>query len=89
MEISDQRNDRKTDWRFNRRSLSKSELADYNTEGYIVLDELLTERGLQEMVEQCMASWRAEKGEFDPEGTWLKNSLLGNIHQRAPIVRDY
>ena len=89
MDMSDHPNEKKPEGRFNRRRLSASELADYDTHGYLVLDELLTERGLQEMVEQCMASWRAEKGEFDPEGTWLQNSLLPNIHHSAPIVRDY
>ena len=89
MDSSDQQRAGKSSERFNSRRLSEGELADYDTQGYLVLDELLTEQGLQEMVEQCMAAWHAEKGEFDSEGTWLKNSLLGNIHHSAPIVRDY
>jgi len=67
MNSSDQQRVGKSNERFNSRCLSEGELADFNADGYLVLDELLTERGLKEMVDECMASWHAEKGEFDPK----------------------
>ena len=36
-----------------------------------------------------MRAWHAEKGEFDPEGNWLHNALLTNIHHLSALVRQY
>jgi ectoine hydroxylase-related dioxygenase (phytanoyl-CoA dioxygenase family) len=36
-----------------------------------------------------MIAWDKEKEGFDPNKSWLQNSLLVNIHHQAPIVRDY
>ena len=67
MNLSDEKYERKFDGRFNSRRLSEDELAEYDAQGFLVLDDLLTDMGLHEMVDQCMVSWRAEKGEFDPD----------------------
>ena len=54
---------------FNYRLLSSEELAAYADQGFILLDDVLTERGVEEMQDQCMAYWSAGKGAYDPEGT--------------------
>ena len=36
-----------------------------------------------------MQAWNAEKEAFDPDKTWLQNSLLMNIHHKTTIVRNY
>ena len=40
------------------------------------------------MREQVMKTWVSEKGEFDPDKTWLQNALLPNIHRKADVVRQ-
>lgn len=74
---------------FNRKVLSKEELAFYDDQGYLLIKDILTSEGVEHMRNQCMQAWVEEKGEFDPEKTWLQNSLLVNIHHRARLVRDY
>ncbi len=74
---------------FNYRRLSSEEQEAYADQGFLLLDNVLTERGVTEMVDQCMAFWSAKKGEYDPKGSWLKNMLLDNVHHHSPIVRDY
>ncbi|MDE2911344.1 MAG: hypothetical protein OXL68_00245 [Paracoccaceae bacterium] len=46
---------------FNYRQLYSEELAAYADQGFILLNDVLTERGVGEMVDQCMAYWSAEK----------------------------
>jgi hypothetical protein len=89
MKLTERRGERKLEGHFNYRSLSESELNQYEEKGYLVLDGILSQSGLEAIVDQCMAAWTAEKGEFDPGGTWLENSLLTDIHHRSPLVRDY
>ncbi len=36
-----------------------------------------------------MQAWNAEKESFDPNKTWLQNSLLVNIHHKASSVKDF
>jgi ectoine hydroxylase-related dioxygenase (phytanoyl-CoA dioxygenase family) len=74
---------------FNFRTLSGAELGRYHEEGFLVLPRLLSEQGLEAMREECMRAWVAEKGEFDPEKSWLQNALLVDIHHRSRVVRDY
>lgn len=71
------------------RKLSAEEVQRYRDEGYLLLGRTLTDKGLDQMREECMAAWRAEKGEFDPNATWLQNALLPNIHHRSRIVREF
>ena len=71
------------------RVLSESDLAGYQDNGYHVYGRILTDVGLEEMRQQCMAAWTAHKQSFDPNKTWLENALLVNIHHLAPIVRDF
>jgi len=74
---------------FVERVLTSDELRTYNEQGYLALGRLLTDGGLDAMRQQCMAAWTAEKGEFDPEKTWLQNALLTNIHQRSEVAREF
>lgn len=74
---------------FNYRSLTPDELAFYAENGYLVLRNILTEAGVQRMQEEAMRAWQAEKEAFDPNRSWLQNSLLVNIHHQSPTIRDY
>ena len=69
--------------------LGAAEKREYAENGYRRLGPVLADAGLAEMRDQCMAAWRAEKGEFDRVKTWLQNALMNDIHHRSPIVRDY
>jgi len=74
---------------FNYRKLSKQELQSYEDNGYLVIDKILTNQGIDLMVEQCMKAWSKEKEDFDPGKNWLHNALLPNIHHRSELVRDF
>lgn len=74
---------------FNERLLSPQELETFRENGYHIIPQVLTGNGLREMRDQCMSAWNAEKDSFDASKTWLQNSLLVNIHHKAPLVRDY
>ena len=74
---------------FNYRSLSEDELARYAKQGYLVLRNVLTQQGIQQMKNEAMEVWKAEKESFDPKKTWLDNSLLVDIHHQSPTVRNY
>ena len=69
--------------------LTQSELEAYAEQGYLALGRVLTDQGLAQMREQCMAAWQAEKGVFDPDKSWLQNALLGDIHHPSEVVRKY
>jgi hypothetical protein len=69
--------------------LSDAELGSYHEDGFLVLPQLLSEQGLETMRAECMRAWVAEKGEFDPDKSWLQNALLVNIHHKSQVVRDY
>lgn len=71
------------------RPLSESDIRRYQETGYHRHGRILTDAGLARMREECMQAWRAEKGEFDPGKTWLRNALLINIHHRCDIVRQF
>ena len=62
---------------------------DYREQGYVHLGPILTAKGLEQIRDQVMQAWVAEKGSFDPEKTWLQNSLLPNIHHLSDLVRTY
>ena len=74
---------------FHVRPLSDTQIKAYAAEGYLHLGRVLTDAGLEAMRTECMSAWRAEKGEFDPEKSWLQNALLSDIHHRSAVVRDY
>ena len=71
------------------RTLGTDERRSYEDDGYLVLPEVLDAESLAGLSEECMAAWRQEKGEFDPDATWLKNALLPDIHHRSERVRRY
>ncbi|MBE7170192.1 MAG: phytanoyl-CoA dioxygenase family protein [Williamsia sp.] len=74
---------------FNYRPLTTEELDEYGGKGYLILKNILTEKGLQQMKEEAMQAWNAEKESFDPSKTWLQNSLLVNIHHRSTAIKAY
>jgi len=74
---------------FINRQLSQNELQTYAGQGYLTLGRVLSDQGLAQMREQCMAAWTSEKGEFDPSNSWLQNALLANIHHQSEIARQY
>lgn len=74
---------------FNYSILSADELGFFKNNGYLILKNVLTQDGLDNMREECMAAWNKEKQSFDPSKTWLQNSLLVNIHHQSPTVRTY
>lgn len=71
------------------RSLAPADVKIYSEQGYLLVGRTLTDTGLDAMRKQCMHAWNAEKTQYDPDGTWLKNALMTNIHHGASIVRDF
>lgn len=69
--------------------LSDSQQQAYAREGFLQLGRVLTDAGLHAMRAESMAAWQAEKTEFDPEKSWLQNALLGDIHRRSDVVREF
>ena len=74
---------------FNYRSLTAAETQSFARNGFLILEHMLTDKGLQQMRAECMMAWNTEKQSFDPARTWLQNSLLINIHHRSHSVRNY
>ena len=74
---------------FRYRNLTAEELQSYAENGYLLYGPSLTQQGLEKLREECMQAWRAEKGNYDPDGSWLQNALLTNIHHRSSFVRQY
>jgi hypothetical protein len=79
----------KQDTLFNYRQLTGDELALFTEQGFLVIKAILKPEGVAQMQQECMAAWDKEKEGFDPNKSWLQNSLLVNIHHQAPAVRDY
>ncbi|MEQ9459982.1 MAG: phytanoyl-CoA dioxygenase family protein [Phycisphaeraceae bacterium] len=69
--------------------LTDQQLKQYRDDGFLRLGRILTDTGLEQMRASVMNAWEAEKGPFDPSATWLKNSLLVDIHKQSDIVRSY
>lgn len=74
---------------FNFRKLTEEELISYHKNGYLIIRGILKPEGLKQMQTECMEAWSKEKESFDPNKSWLQNSLLVNIHHQAATVRDY
>jgi ectoine hydroxylase-related dioxygenase (phytanoyl-CoA dioxygenase family) len=74
---------------FNYRKLTDEELASYKEQGFLVIKGILKQEGVAQIQRECMTAWDKEKEGFDPNKSWLQNSLLVNIHHQAPTVRDY
>jgi ectoine hydroxylase-related dioxygenase (phytanoyl-CoA dioxygenase family) len=74
---------------FNFRKLTKEELDFFKENGYLIIKQILKPAGLEQMQAECMAAWGKEKESFDPNKSWLQNSLLVNIHHQAPTVKKY
>lgn len=70
-------------------SLSKEQLEFYEEYGYLNLGKTLTDEGVIQLREQAMSAWNKEKEAFREDNTWLQNSLLVNIHHKAPLIRDF
>ena len=74
---------------FNYQPLSTDQLGSFEENGFLVINNILNNEGLEQMREECMQAWNAEKESFDPSKTWLQNSLLVNIHHQSATVRSY
>lgn len=74
---------------FNYRKLSDGELKSYQDNGYLIIKGIIKPEGVKQMQQECMVAWNKEKESFDPNKSWLQNSLLVNIHHQASTVRDY
>lgn len=74
---------------FNYTKLTDEQLKTYAEQGYLIIRGIIRPEGVKQMQEECMAAWNKEKEAFDPNKSWLQNSLLVNIHHQAPTVRDY
>ena len=61
----------------------------YLQNGFLVLKGIITGEQLAKLASECMDAWSAEKGEFNPQATWLQNSLLVDVHHRSGLIRDY
>lgn len=74
---------------FNYRKLTDEELTSFKEHGFLIIKGILKQAGLAQMQQECMVAWDKEKEAFDPNKSWLQNSLLVNIHHQAPAVRNY
>jgi len=74
---------------FRYRRLSDAELQQFEEEGFLRYGPILTDAGLEHMRTECMKAWIHEKGPYDPNGSWLTNSLLTNIHHHSRTARNY
>jgi hypothetical protein len=74
---------------FNYTKLSEEDLQRFSDNGFLVIKGILTREGVSQMQAESMAAWAREKESFDPNKSWLQNSLLVNIHHQAPTVRNY
>ena len=74
---------------FNYRLLTNDELTTFREQGYLVIKNILSDTGLAQMQQECMTAWNEEKVAFDPNKSWLQNSLLVNIHHRSDTVKAY
>jgi hypothetical protein len=74
---------------FNYTKLTDEQLKTYAVQGYLIIKGIIKPKGVKQMQEECMVAWNKEKEGFDPNKSWLQNSLLVNIHHQAPTVRDY
>lgn len=79
----------KTEIFFNEKRLSESDIQSFKENGYLILRSVLTPDGLAQMQHEAMEAWSKEKESFDPNKSWLQNSLLVNIHHQAPTVKAY
>jgi hypothetical protein len=79
---------KKEEW-FNYKKLTGEQLNAFSENGFLIIKEIVKPAGLMQMQEECMLAWNNEKESFDPDKSWLQNSLLVNIHHHAPTVCDY
>ena len=74
---------------FVRAALTGQQIGLYHEQGFLVVGRTLTDEGLDRLRSEVMEAWCSHKGAFDPDGTWLKNALLPDIHHHSRLVRDY
>lgn len=74
---------------FNYQLLHAEQLFFLKENGFLIIKNILTEEGLEQIRRESMQAWNAEKESFDPSKTWLQNSLLVNIHHQSPTVKAY
>jgi hypothetical protein len=74
---------------FNYQQLTEDQLIKFREDGFLIIKGIVKPEGIKQLHEECMAAWNKEKESFDPNKSWLQNSLLVNIHHKSPTVRDY
>ena len=79
----------RNDERFSAIELSSEQCAAFRRDGYLVVGRTLTSEGLAVLRSECMDAWDAEKKGFDPDATWLQNSLVVDIHHRSRSARSF
>jgi ectoine hydroxylase-related dioxygenase (phytanoyl-CoA dioxygenase family) len=67
--------------------LRQDQIARYHEEGYLVLGRTLTDEGLAQVRQEVTEVWEGKKAGFDPGKTWLRNTLMPNIHHDSPSAR--
>lgn len=71
------------------KDLSSEQISFYKENGYLCLGRTLSNIGVEKVMKECMVEWKKEKSEFDPDNSWLKNSLLVDIHKKSQLVKDF
>jgi len=74
---------------FNHRKLTTAELLQFHEQGYLNVGRTLTDYGLESLITESMASWKAEKQAYNDSASWLKNSLLVDIHKKSPTAKSF
>ncbi len=74
---------------FIHRRLSAVQLEFFHTMGYLCYGRILTDLGLTLMRTQGMDAWNQDRREFDERQSWLRNSLLANVHHHSDLIRRY
>ena len=69
--------------------LTEEQQGHFFEKGFLALKGVLAEVHLAKLSAECMSVWVADKDEFDPQATWLQNSLLPDIHHRSRLVCQY
>merc|ERR1712166_1577823 len=72
-------------------TLAASQIAQYNADGYLGIEQLLPEGQLAQLRDEATDCWLRIKGadNFRVDNSWLQNSLLPNVHHHSAAVRQY
>lgn len=71
------------------RELTPEDIESYLELGYFHYGRVLTDRGLELLIEQCMVAWDRDMPEFDPDKPYRQNSQISNLHHESEVLRRY